>query len=129
MANTENIERTLDAEGEMDYDYVNDILFFKLKGREYDFSIEFQNIVIDIDEEEFITGIQIFDASEFLRVKKEHLRGITNWQFKAQLRGNEFRIDLRYQVVVRNQVISNNIYPIFVTQDTDLPSPQVVSTH
>ncbi|MDP4039530.1 MAG: hypothetical protein Q8P57_03040 [Candidatus Pacearchaeota archaeon] len=40
MANTkgmkmkENKERMLEAEGEMDYDYVNDILLFKVKDRE-----------------------------------------------------------------------------------------------
>ena len=54
--------RHLEAEGEMDYDYANDVLFFKIKDREYDFSIEFQNMVIDVDEEKFIVGIQIFEA-------------------------------------------------------------------
>ena len=134
MANTkdmkmkENKERTLEAEGEMDYDYVNDILLFKVKDREYDFSIEFQNMVVDVDEEQFIVGIQIFDASKFLKIGKEHLRKITNWQFKAKLENNEFRIDLYYQVIVRNQVVNNNIYPIIVQQDMGLPSPQMVST-
>ena len=42
MADTEDIKaRHLEAEGEMDYDYVNDVLFFKIKNREYSFSIEF----------------------------------------------------------------------------------------
>ena len=131
MADTKNMmnkERSLEAEGEMDYDYVNDILLFKVKNREYDFSIEFQNMVVDVDEEQFIVGIQIFDASKFLKIGKEHLRKITNWQFKAKLQDNEFRIDLYYQVVVRNQVVNNNIYPIIVQQDMGLPSPQIVST-
>ncbi len=131
MANTKNMtgkERTLEAEGEMDYDYVNDILLFKVKDRGYDFSIEFKNMVIDIDNEQFIVGIQIFDASKFLKISKEHLRKITKWQFKARLQENEFRIDLYYQVVVRNKIINNNIYPIIVQQDVDLPSPQMVTT-
>ncbi len=52
MANIKNLEsRHLEAKGKMDYDYANDILFFKLKDREYAFSIEFHNIVIDIDKE------------------------------------------------------------------------------
>ena len=122
----ENKERTLEAEGEMDYDYVNDILLFKIKNREYDFSIEFQNMVIDIDNEKFIVGIQIFDASEFIKISKEHLRKITNWKFKAKLRGNEFRIELYYQVIIRNKIVNNNLYPIFVQNDVDLPSPQMV---
>ncbi len=131
MANTENImdkERTLEAEGEMDYDYINDILLFKVKDREYDFSIEFQNIVVDIDNEQLIVGIQIFDASKFLKIDKGHLRKITKWQFKSRLQDSEFRIDLYYQVIVRNKTVNNNIYPIIVQQDLGLPTPQMVST-
>ena len=132
MADTKNInteenkERVLEAEGEMDYDYINDILLFKIKDRDYDFSIEFQNMVIDIDNEQFIVGIQIFDASKFLKIDKEHLRKIIKWQFKARLQGNEFRIDLYYQVIIRNKIVNNNIYPIIVQHDVDLPSPQIV---
>ena len=131
MADTENMinkERKLEAEGEMDYDYLNDILIFKVKNREYNFSIEFQNMVIDVDNEQFIVGIQIFDASKFLKIGREHLKKITKWQFKAKLENNEFRIDLHYQVIVRNRVVNNNIYPIIVQQDMGLPSPQTVST-
>ncbi len=129
MANTKNIkEKHLEAEGEMDYDYANDILFFKVKNREYDFSIEFQNMVIDVDKEQFIVGIQIFDASDFLKINKANLRKITKWQFKAKLKDNEFRVDLYYQVVARNKIINNNIYPIIVQQDMGLPSPQMVTT-
>jgi len=123
-----NKERTLEAEGEMDYDYVNDILIFKVKDREYDFSIEFQNMVVDVDTEQFIVGIQIFDASKFLKIDRGHLGKITKWQFKAKLKENEFRIYLYYQVVVRNKTVNNNIYPIIVQQDMGLPSPQMVKT-
>jgi len=129
MANTKNIkERHLEAEGEMDYDYINDILFFKVKDREYDFSIEFQNMVIDVDKEQFIVGIQIFNASDFLKMNKANLRKIAKWQFNAKLKDNEFRVDLHYQIIARNKIINNNIYPIIVQQDMGLPSPQMVTT-
>lgn len=129
MANTKNIkERHLEAEGEMDYDYINDILFFKVKDREYDFSIEFQNMVIDVDKEQFIVGIQIFNASDFLKMNKTNLRKIAKWQFNAKLKDNEFRVDLHYQIIARNKIINNNIYPIIVQQDMGLPSPQRVTT-
>lgn len=129
MANTKNIkERHLEAEGEMDYDYINDILFFKVKDREYDFSIEFQNMVIDVDKEQFIVGIQIFDASDFLKMNQANLRKIAKWQFNAKLKDNEFRVDLHYQIIARNKIINNNIYPIIVQQDMGLPSPQMVTT-
>jgi len=124
----ENQERSLEAKGELDYDYIEDILIFKVKDRDYDYSIEFQNMVLDIDDKQFIVGIQIFDASRFLKMSKEGLRKITAWKFQAKLQGNQFRIDLHYQIVMRNKTISNNIYPIIVQKDFGLPQPQVVIT-
>jgi len=128
MANTKNIkEKKLEAEGEMDYDYINDILFFKVKDREYDFSLEFQNMVIDVDKEKFITGIQIFDASEFLDIQKVNLRAIPKWQFKAKIREGVIEIRLFYQISIRNKIIEKT--PIIIQENTArLPSPQMVST-
>lgn len=128
MANTQNIkERTLEAEGEMDYDYINDILFFKVKNREYDFSLEFQNMVIDIDEEKFIVGIQIFDASMFLGISKINLREIPKWKFKARIDHGIIELRLFYQICVRNKMIEKN--PIIIQENkSNLPSPQLVIT-
>lgn len=120
-------ERYLEAEGEMDYDFVNDILFFKVKEREYDFSLEFQNMVIDIDNEKFITGIQIFNASEFLGIQKQYLRQIPKWQFRARINQGVVEIRLFYQISIRNKIIKGN--PIIIQQNTaNLPSPQMVRT-
>jgi uncharacterized protein YuzE len=126
MADTKDMKpRHLEAEGEMDYDYVNDILFFKVKDREYDFSIEFQNIVIDIDKKKFVVGIQIFDASEFLGVSKINLREVPKWQFKAKIDKGVIELRLNYQIEVRNKVIDKN--PIIIQENkSNLPSPQMV---
>ncbi|MBI2043693.1 DUF2283 domain-containing protein [Candidatus Pacearchaeota archaeon] len=128
MANTEDIKpRHLEAEGEMDYDYVNDILFFKIKNREYGFSIEFQNMVIDIDEEKFIVGIQIFDASKFLRMSKVNLREIPRWRFNAKLEANTIEIRLDYQIKLRNKILEKN--PIIIQENkSESLSPQIVQT-
>ena len=128
MANTKDMKpRYLKAKGEMDYDYVNDILFFKIKNREYDFSIEFQNMVIDIDEEKFIVGIQIFEASKFLRMSKVNLREIPKWRFNSKLENNTIEIRLDYQLKVRNRIFEKN--PIIIQENKSKNlSPQVVST-
>ncbi len=128
MANTKDIKpKHLEAEGEMDYDYVNDILFFKIKNREYNFSIEFQNMVIDIDEEKFVVGIQIFNASEFLRMSKINLREIPKWQFKSKIEGGIIELRLNYQLKVRNRIFDKN--PIIIQENKSmLPSPQMVSS-
>ncbi len=128
MASTKDIKpRHLEAKGEMDYDYVNDILFFKIKDREYDFSVEFQNMVIDIDEEKFIVGIQIFEASKFLRMSKLDLREIPNWKFTAKLEDNTIEIRLDYQIKLRNKIFEKN--PIIIQENkSEHLKPQVVST-
>lgn len=128
MANTENMKgKSLEGKGEMDYDFVNDVLFFKIEDREYDFSLEFQNMVIDVDEEEFITGIQIFEASKFLEIDKSNLKQIPRWKFEAKITGNIVEIRLFYQIEIRNRIIEKN--PIIIQENTaNLPSPQVVVT-
>jgi len=128
MANTKSIKpRHLEAEGKRDYDYVNDILFFKLKDREYYFSSEFQNIVIDVDEEKFVVGIQIFNASKFLRLSKMNLREIPKWQFKARVEEGIIELRLNYQLQIRNKVYEKS--PIIIQENkSKIPSPQMVQT-
>jgi len=128
MANTKDIKpRHLEAEGEMDYDFVNDVLFFKLKNREYDFSLEFQNMVIDVDDEKFITGIQIFGASKFLGISRINLRAIPKWQFKSKVEGGVIELRLNYQVEIRNKIYEKS--PIIIQENrSGLPSPQMVQT-
>jgi len=128
MANTRDIKaRHLEAEGEMDYDYVNDVLFFKIKNREYSFSIEFQNRVIDVDEEKFVVGIQIFNASKFLRLSKINLREISKWQFKTKIEDGIIELRLNYQIEIRNKVYEKS--PIIIQENkSKIPSPQMVRT-
>ena len=115
-----NEERHLEGKGEMDYDYANNILFFKISDRKYDRSIEFENMVIDLDSEEYIVGIQIFDASDFLGVPKSYLK-INNWQFKARITPTSIELRLMCQINIRNKIKELN--PIIVQQNTEgLPS-------
>ena len=119
-------KRQLNSKGEMDYDYSNDILFFKSKNREYSRSKEFSNIVLDIDKEDFIVGIQIFDASKFLRIPKIALRNVPKWQFQATILDNKIEIRLVFQVVYRNKRVEKN--PIIMTETEDnLPNSRLIA--
>ena len=121
-----NEERKLEGKGEMDYDYLNDILFFKIENREYNRSLEFENMVIDVDKEDFIVGLQIFDASDFLSISKEHLK-INKWQFKARITPESIEIRLNCEVNIRNKIKELN--PIIIQQNTEnLPSSQMIVT-
>ena len=118
--------KKLEGKGEVDYDYENDILFFKLKGRQYDKSIELlDNLVVDVDKEGFLVGIQMFDASEYLNIDKKSLLKIPNWQFTINVHENIIEIRLVFQVKVRNKIVEKN--PIIAQQMSQkLPDSQLI---
>lgn len=114
--------RHLKGKGVFDYDYIHDVLFFKTKNREYASSVEFGNMVFDIDSENFIVGIQIFEASKFLGIDKMYLRKIPKWQFNAVVHDGIVEIRLVFQISIRNKVIEKN--PI-IQQPIDLPNSEL----
>jgi len=97
----------LDArgKGEYSYDYRNDLLLFKIKDREYAKSIDFDNLVVDIDEEGFITGIRVFDASKMFRLTKLALNKVTNFDFYAKIEDKIITIQLKFTSIIRNKPI------------------------
>jgi len=121
--------RQLMASGECDYDFKYDVLFFKVKNREYLKSIEVGNIVLDIDSKKFLTGIQIFEASKFLGIGRLILREVSNWKFEGKIEGNKIEARLTFQVKVRNKIIEKN--PIIIQPIKEkLPNSQLVcSSH
>ena len=100
-------QKHLDAKGkgEMDYDYTEDILFFKVKNRDYNRSLELEDVVLDIDSDGLIVGIQIFGASEMFNVDKDALRNVKKWEFKVQTEGKIVSIQLVFEMIKRNKVV------------------------
>ena len=101
-------EKTLEFVGECDYDHKYDILFFKVKGRQYLKSIELGNLIIDLDSEKFLNGIQILEASKFLGLEREKLREILTWNFVGRIEDNKIELRLAFQVKSRNLIIEKN---------------------
>ena len=84
-------------------------------------------MIIDVDKEKFIVGIQIFDAAEFLGIPKVNMRIIPKWKFKARINNGVIEVRLFYQINVRNQIIEKS--PIIIQENrANLPSPQMVAT-
>jgi len=98
-------ERHLNAKGkgEFAYDYKNDILFFKIKDRDYLKSIDFDNLIVDIDTKNFITGLRIIDASKVFKMSKVALSKIKGFEFNARIEDKVVAIQLRFTSVLRNK--------------------------
>lgn len=93
------------GKGEMDYDYKNDILVFKIKDREYKKSIDFEDIILDLDKEGFITGVQIFDASKLFKMNKAALKNIKKWEFNTKVEDKNIIVQLTFEALQRNKVL------------------------
>ena len=109
-----NKEKHLNAtgKGEFLYDYKNDILTFKVKDRDYKMSIELQNFTIDIDTEDFVTGVRIFDVSKVSGLGKIVFNNLLHGKFKGEIRDNVISITLNFVGKLRNRLI-----PIFTTEE------------
>lgn len=97
--------KTLNApgKGEVKYDHRNDVLLFKIRDRDYSISMDFGNLVADLDKEGFITGLRIFDASKVFEMHKLALNGIKNFEFKTKVENKVVTIQLRFTSTLRNK--------------------------
>jgi uncharacterized protein YuzE len=95
----------LDANGksECSYDYKHDVLLFKIKDRNYDKSLDFGNLVVDIDKEGFITGLSVFDASTVFDLDKIALKNISQFEFRTKVEEKVVSISLRFTAMLRNK--------------------------
>ena len=56
-----------------EYDIAEDIIYFHGANRQYNTSISEDLIILDLDDDESIIGIEILDASNQLNISKEDL--------------------------------------------------------
>lgn len=98
----------LDAKGmgEVIYNYDDDILLFKIKDRDYLESIDFDNLIIDLDTKGFITGVRIFDASKLFGLQKVALSKIRYFEFNAKIEGKIVSMQFKFKCEFRNKPIT-----------------------
>ena len=121
------MNRFLKGLGKYNFDFKNDIFFFKVNNREYSHSVEMNNVVIDFDEEQFVTGVQIFNASEFFSVEKNLLKQIREVKMQAKVENGTIKIKIGFDVTIRNKV--KNYNPIIFERVNDqIPNSEILCT-
>ncbi|MBI2654859.1 DUF2283 domain-containing protein [Candidatus Woesearchaeota archaeon] len=121
----------LDArgKGEYTYDFRNDVLLFKIKDRDYAMSIEFENLIVDIDTKGYITGLRLFDASQLFKLSKLALNSVKNFEFNTKVEDKVITIQLRFTSVLRNKpVISHGQDIVRETSDSHIRNSEVLCT-
>lgn len=93
--------------GEWFYDYENDMLIFKIKDRYYKSSLDLDdiNLTVDIDEEGFITGIRIFDASKVFNTTKKALSKIKSFEFNSKIEEETIVIQLKFSADLKDETL------------------------
>ena len=106
----ETLKRVRKSEAsKYDYDLQNDSIFFYGEDRKYKSSVELEGIILDFNEEDYLIGIEILDASEKFKVSKADLLNIKN--FDATITINKENIDVRMKMEYykRNKLIDTNL--------------------
>ena len=91
--------------GAMDYDLENDILFLKVAGRTYARSVELDDIVVDLDQEGAVIGVQVFDVSALFALDKAVLQHVQQWQFSVKIEQNVITIQIFLEFHANGKVV------------------------
>jgi hypothetical protein len=117
------------GKGEHAYDYAHDILLFKIKNRDYKRSVDFGNIIVDVDTEGFITGLRVIDASKVFGMSKIALKNVKEFGFDTRVEDKVVHIQLRFSAVLRNKsVIQQRQDFVREALHADLRNGEVVCT-
>lgn len=119
------MDKFLNKVGEFDYDFRNDIIFFKVKNREYSHSIELSSLIIDFDKEDFIVGLQIINASEIFQISKHILRDVNGFNMQARINEGVIQINLSFNMISRSKKIECKPI-IFERIDENFPNSKMV---
>ncbi len=92
------------GKGKCLYDYEGDVILFKAD-REYAHSLDFDDIIVDIDSKGFPTAIQVFDASKEFKVSKEALNKLEHFEFLNRIEGKKVSAKLKFSVPQKNQML------------------------
>jgi len=116
------------GKGEYSYDYDNDIAVFKVKDRNYLKSIDFDNFIIDIDDEGFITGVRVIDASKVFKINKIGLKNMSNWEFNSSIEDKVISLQLRFSCILRNKQINQGENFVREALDSSIHNSEVKCT-
>lgn len=100
----------LEGMGRVEYNFQEDILYlyinkFLSKGEhDYSDSVDLDGLIIDIDKDNHVIGLELLDASQNLNVSKMALKFIKDGNLKAKIEKNRILISLSLQSLVRNKL-------------------------
>lgn len=110
----------------LDYDFENDILFcsknndqkfskifdffyMSAKNRKYSSSIDYDNFILDLDENNKIVGLEILSASNLFNLSKLQLQSLKQAKFEFIIDSKKIKINIHLEILFRNKQENSNL--------------------
>ncbi|MBN1193835.1 MAG: DUF2283 domain-containing protein [Methanomicrobiaceae archaeon] len=87
----------------IDYDFENDSLYLFVKGAKYVHSLNLDNVIIDIGEENFIKGVEILNASKRFGVSKYALMKPREIEVQIDVSNEKIELNIQLTLEIRNK--------------------------
>jgi uncharacterized protein YuzE len=107
-----------------DYDFENDSLLVIDRGAKYESSINFENIILDIDVDGLPIGVEILHASKLFDVSKSAIKNFQSFRADINISEKTIEINFTINVIKRNQYIEK-IAISHGINDMNLPSAKI----
>ena len=91
------------------YDSGEDILSLNRENKKYLHSISFEDFIIDIDEKKEICGVEILNASRYLKLDKFQLRELTKVHAKIEISYNRLICEFKLEYKYRNKISEKDL--------------------
>ena len=88
-----------------DYDFQNDTIFFYVDNDKYVSSMDLDGIILDFNEDNFIMGIEILNASKKFNFSKAGLRDIHHFSATIEISKKNIEVSMKLEIVKRNKLI------------------------
>ncbi|MFP4655468.1 MAG: DUF2283 domain-containing protein [Methanohalobium sp.] len=116
------IESSMTRTGDgIDYDFEYDIIYFYSDEVDYKHSIDLDDVILDIGEDDSLIGVQIINASKKFKVPKHSLREPKKFNASVKIANNEIKVELSLTVDIRNNMTPKKAFALG-DNDFNLPN-------
>ena len=103
-----------------DYDFENDTIFFYGTDKKYKTSIDIDNIILDVGEDNSAIAIEILDASKKFKVPKSDLSNILHFNAEISVSKETIKVIMKLVIKKRNGLV-NKFTEACGLNNNDLP--------
>lgn len=110
-----------------DYDLQNDTILFYGVGNNYKSSLDFDGLIVDFDDEDYLMGVEILDASKRFNISKHSLLYIKKFDLTLEITKEQIRVTMDLKIFHRNKSVAHTVSTITTNSTNITPCTQGIS--